>query len=83
LVFHPSVVLTLIRSYRRKFKADLENITQRVKIILKELGREEGEIGQDEIEAFCKHAGYLKVIRYRSLEEEYSSPRVKFIRMGY
>jgi hypothetical protein len=44
------------------------------------LGRDEGEIGQDEIEAFCKHAGYLKVLRYRSLEEEYSSPRTKFIR---
>jgi len=35
----------------------------------------------EEIEAFCKHAGYLNVTRFRSLEEEYSSPRIKFIRM--
>jgi NEDD8-activating enzyme E1 regulatory subunit len=68
-------------SYRRKFKADLEDISNRVKVVLRELGRDEAEISQDEIETFCKHAGYLKVIRYRSLEEEYSSPHVKFIRM--
>ena len=52
----------------------------RVKRSLRELGRDEGEISQDEIEAFCKNAGYLKVLRYRSLEEEYSSPKIKFIR---
>ena len=46
----------------------------------RELGRDEEEISQDEIEAFCKHAGYLKVLRYRSLEEEYSSPKIKFVR---
>ena len=68
-------------SYRRKFKADLENVAQRVKRVLKELGRDENEISLDEIEAFCKHAGFLKVIRYRSLDEEYTSPRTKFIRI--
>ena len=67
-------------SYRRKFRADLENMSVRVKSVLRELGRDEGEISRDEIEAFCKHAGYLKLFRYRSLEEEYSSPRIKFIR---
>ena len=67
-------------SYRRKFKADLENVAQRVKNVLRELGRDENEISHDEIEAFCKNAGYLKVVRYRSLEEEYTSPRIKFIR---
>lgn len=67
-------------SYRRKFKADLESVASRVKSVLHELGRDEAEISRDEIEAFCKNAGYLKVIRYRSLEEEYSSPKTKFIR---
>ena len=55
-------------------------MSSRVKRFLRELGRDEGEINQEEIEAFCKHAGYLKVLRYRSFEEEYSSPRIKFIR---
>ena len=67
-------------SYRRKFKADLADVTARVATTLRSLGRAEGDISADEIEAFCRHAGYLKVIRYRSLEEEYSSPRTKFIR---
>lgn len=55
-------------------------MSTRVKGVLSELGRDEGEISRDEIEAFCKHAGYLKVLRYRSLEEEYSAPKIKFIR---
>jgi len=67
-------------SYRRKFKADLADVSARVAATLRSLGRAETDISADEIEAFCKHAGYLKVIRYRSLEEEYSSPRTKFIR---
>jgi amyloid beta precursor protein binding protein 1 len=67
--------------YRRKFKADLENVAQRVKSVLEELGRDENEISNEEIEAFCKHAGFLKVIHYRSLEDEYTSPRIKFIRI--
>ena len=68
------------RSYRRKFKADLQNVTERVQRTLSELGRDVNEITADEIESFVKHAGYLKVIRYRSLEEEYTSPKTKFLR---
>ena len=55
-------------------------MSQRAKTILRGLERDEREISQDEIEAFCKNAGYLKLIRYRSLEQEYSTPRIKFIR---
>ena len=68
------------RSYRRKFKSDLQNVTDRVQRTLSGLGRDINEINTDEIESFVKHAGYLKVIRYRSLEEEYTSPKTKFLR---
>ena len=76
-------LLDLIYSYRRKFKLDLEHVSNRVQRILHDLGRDVKEISLDEIEAFCKHAGYLKVIRFRSLEEEYTSPQIKFIRIVY
>ena len=56
-------------------------MTVRVRKLLSQLGRDENAITQDEIEAFCKHAGYLKVLRYRSLEEEYTSPKITFIRI--
>jgi NEDD8-activating enzyme E1 regulatory subunit len=68
-------------SYRRKFKDDFENVAGRVKKVLLELGRSENEISRDEIQTFCKHAGYLKVICFRSLQEEYSSPKTTFIRL--
>lgn len=83
---HPVTKLVLLlytkanRSYRRKFKADLQNVTERVQTTLSELGRDINEITSDEIESFVKHAGYLKVLRYRSLEEEYTSPKTKFLR---
>jgi hypothetical protein len=59
---------------------DLEDVAARVRNVLQLLHRDEKEISMGEIEAFCRHAGYLKVFRFRSLEEEYSSPRTKFIR---
>jgi NEDD8-activating enzyme E1 regulatory subunit len=49
--------------------------------VLGELGRGEPEISRDEIESFCKNAGYLKVICYRSIHDEHTSPRIKFIRL--
>lgn len=66
--------------YRRKFKADLEDVACRVRDTLQILHREETEISMGEIETFCKHAAFLKVIRFRSLEDEYSQPRTSFIR---
>ena len=55
-------------------------MTERVQRTLSELGRDVDEISADEIESFVKLAGYLKVIRFRPLEEEYTSPKLKFIR---
>jgi hypothetical protein len=46
---------------------------------LEQLGRDIHSISHDDIELFVKHAGFLKVIRYRSLEEEYTSPKTKFL----
>jgi hypothetical protein len=43
------------------------------------LGLAPGSIASEEIETFCKYSAFLKVIRYRSLEDEYTLPKTKQI----
>ncbi|KAK6544781.1 hypothetical protein TWF694_001464 [Orbilia ellipsospora] len=66
--------------YKSKARADLAEVVTIVKSLLKELGKKEDAIREEEVETFCKHAGYIKLIRGRSLKDEYeSSPNAKKI----
>ncbi len=58
-------------SYRQKAKEDISAVRARVHDILTSIGRPVGSIPDDEIDSFCKHAAFIQVIRYRSLQEEY------------
>jgi amyloid beta precursor protein binding protein 1 len=57
-------------SYRQKALQDLKDVKARVQGLLTKVGLLPDAIDAREIEEFCKHAGYVKVIRYRSLEDE-------------
>ncbi|KNC99936.1 uncharacterized protein SPPG_05308 [Spizellomyces punctatus DAOM BR117] len=57
--------------YRTKAREDCAAVKERVKSILVSSGRSQDAVSEEEIERFCKNAAYLKVIRYRSLKEEY------------
>ena len=50
-----------------------------VSSILARIGQAPGSIASQEIESFCKFSAFLKVIRYRSLEEEYQQPKTEQI----
>lgn len=50
-----------------------------VDTVLESLGLAPGSIASEEIETFCKYSAFLKVIRYRSLEDEYTQPKTKQI----
>ncbi|KAF3920800.1 hypothetical protein ABW20_dc0107209 [Dactylellina cionopaga] len=66
--------------YKSKARADLAVVMEFVKSLLSGLEREPSSISESEVETFCKHAGYAKLIRGRSLKEEYEeSPKVKTI----
>jgi amyloid beta precursor protein binding protein 1 len=58
-------------SYRQKAKEDVSAVRARVHDILNSIGRPAEFISDDEIDSFCKHASFIQVIRYRSLQEEY------------
>ncbi|KAK6356117.1 hypothetical protein TWF718_000492 [Orbilia javanica] len=72
--------ITLQNIYKSKARADLAIVVNIVRSLLAELGRDSEEIAESEVETFCKHAGYAKLIRGRSLSEEYEkSPRAQAI----
>ncbi|GMN61737.1 hypothetical protein TIFTF001_030823 [Ficus carica] len=60
--------------YLAKAEADFLAIEQRVRNILKKIGRDPSSISKATIKSFCKNARKLKVCRYRLVEDEFNSP---------
>lgn len=54
-------------------------IKSRVKRLLEDLNAPADSIPETTIESFCKNAAYVKLLRYRSLSEEYQKPQTKKI----
>ncbi|RLN19565.1 NEDD8-activating enzyme E1 regulatory subunit-like isoform X1 [Panicum miliaceum] len=68
--------VSLQKIYQAKAEADCLAMEHRVKDILKRIGRHPDSISRAYIKTFCKNARKLRVCRYRSIEEEFSSPIV-------
>ncbi|XP_020104558.1 NEDD8-activating enzyme E1 regulatory subunit AXR1-like [Ananas comosus] len=66
--------ISLQKIYQAKAESDCLVIEQYVKNILKRIGRDPDSISRAYIRNFCRNARKLKVCRYRSIEEELSSP---------
>ncbi|KAF9104495.1 NEDD8-activating enzyme E1 regulatory subunit [Mortierella sp. AM989] len=71
--------VTLQSIYKNKAKQDVQEVSKIVESLLESLGLAPGSISFQEIESFCKYSAFLKVIRYRSLEDEYNQPKTKEI----
>jgi amyloid beta precursor protein binding protein 1 len=63
--------INLQNIYRQKAQNDLEAITARVEQILHNIDKPYDYINETQIKLFCKNAHFLKLIRGRSLENEY------------
>ncbi|VFQ62173.1 unnamed protein product [Cuscuta campestris] len=66
--------VNLQKIYHAKAEADFLAVEQRERDILQRIGRDPSSISKATIKSFCKNARKLEVCRYRSLEEEFSSP---------
>ncbi|KAF9183067.1 NEDD8-activating enzyme E1 regulatory subunit [Haplosporangium sp. Z 767] len=67
--------VTLQSIYKAKAKRDVQEISKIVDTLLESLGLASGSISLQEIESFCKYSAFLKVVRYRSIEQEYHQPK--------
>ncbi|KAL0405395.1 UNVERIFIED_CONTAM: NEDD8-activating enzyme E1 regulatory subunit AXR1 [Sesamum latifolium] len=66
--------VNLQKIYQAKAEADILVMEQRVRKILKQIGRDPDSISKATIKTFCRNARKLKVCRYRLMEDEYNSP---------
>ncbi|KAL0328018.1 UNVERIFIED_CONTAM: NEDD8-activating enzyme E1 regulatory subunit AXR1 [Sesamum calycinum] len=66
--------VNLQKIYQAKAEADFLVMEQRVRKILKKIGRDPDSISKATIKTFCRNSRKLKVCRYRLMEDEYNSP---------
>ncbi|KAE8814901.1 NEDD8-activating enzyme E1 regulatory subunit [Hordeum vulgare] len=66
--------VSLQKIYQAKAESDCLAMEHRLKSILKLIGINPESISRAYIKFFCKNTRKLKVCRYRSMEEEFSSP---------
>ncbi|KAL3848992.1 hypothetical protein ACJIZ3_010874 [Penstemon smallii] len=66
--------VNLQKIYQAKAEADFLVMEQRVKKLLKKIGRDPDSISKATIKSFCKNARKVKICRYRLIEDEYNTP---------
>ncbi|CAD6207379.1 unnamed protein product [Miscanthus lutarioriparius] len=71
--------VSLQKIYQAKAEFDCLALEHHVKEILKRIGRDPDSISRAYIKTFCKNSRKLRICRYRSFEEEFSSPIVSEI----
>jgi amyloid beta precursor protein binding protein 1 len=69
--------ISLQNIYRNKAQHDLEAITSRIEHLLYNIDKPYDFISEQQIKLFCKNAYFLKVIRGRSLNNEYDPQNSK------
>ncbi|CAK9158014.1 unnamed protein product [Ilex paraguariensis] len=66
--------VNLQKIYQAKAESDFLVMEQRVRKILKTIGRDPDSISKTNIKSFCKNARKLTVCRFRLIEDEFTSP---------
>ncbi|XP_075076058.1 NEDD8-activating enzyme E1 regulatory subunit AXR1 isoform X3 [Nicotiana tabacum] len=66
--------INLQKTYQAKAEADFLVMEQKVRNLLKKIGRDPASISKANIKSFCKNARKLAVCRYRLIEDEFNSP---------
>ncbi|KAF3332461.1 NEDD8-activating enzyme E1 regulatory subunit [Carex littledalei] len=68
--------VNLQKIYQAKAEKDCNEIERYVREILKRIGRDTDSIPKSVIKTFCRNSRKLKVCRYRTIEEEITSPSI-------
>eukprot|EP00897_Mesotaenium_endlicherianum_P006793 jgi/Mesen1/6141/ME000314S05147 len=63
----------LQKVYQARAEADVAAVEARVRDILKRIGRDPQVVPRAHVKHFCKNARHLRVLRYKTLTEEYSN----------
>ncbi|CAO1636143.1 unnamed protein product [Sympodiomycopsis kandeliae] len=69
-----STYVEVQKLFRQKAQRDLEGLKGHLVKVLESVGLPPVAIADSEVESFAKHAGYVKLIRGRSLRERHADP---------
>ena len=68
--------MDLQRVYQTQARADMEAVASHLSELLASIGRPTSAISEENIKLFCRNSSFLKVLYYRTLEEEFQSPNI-------
>jgi amyloid beta precursor protein binding protein 1 len=74
MVATTAAYMALQRVYKEKAAADAAAVGEHLKALLRRLGRDEGEIGAEEVRRACRHARHVRAVRWLPLAEEWHGP---------
>ncbi|KAG5437484.1 hypothetical protein PCANB_000912 [Pneumocystis canis] len=69
--------------YQQKAQEDYECVRRHVQNILMSMKQSTSKISDEKIKIFCKQSKYIKVMYYRSLEQEYKYPNLELIKSSF
>lgn len=73
--------INLQRVYQAQAREDVEVVASHLSQLLVSIGKPSNSIPESDIKQFCRNSAFLRIVRYRSLEEEYETPNPDEIRM--
>jgi len=74
--------VALQRIYRDKAAADVDAVYAHVQALLKSIGRDGNSIAKDYVALSCKNAFFWKLMRYRTISEEFTAPNANSISLS-
>ncbi|KAG4305397.1 hypothetical protein PORY_000953 [Pneumocystis oryctolagi] len=77
------IYIQLKNIYYQKAQKDYECVRRCVQNILMSINQPISKISDKKIKLFCKQSRYIKVLRYRSLEQEYKYPNLDLIKSSF
>ena len=76
-----NMYVDLQRVYQAQAREDMEVVASHLSELLVSIGKPSNSISESDIKQFCRNSAFLRVVRYRSLIEEYQIPNLDEIRM--
>ena len=74
MISSSDMYIDLCRVYQEQAKADIDVVASHLGQLLISLGRSTNFISENDIKQFCRNSAFLRVLQYRSIDEELNMP---------
>lgn len=74
MISSSDMYIQLSQVYQEQAREDIALVTSHLSSLLQSIGKPTNFIPEVEIKQFCRNSAFLRVLRYRSIAEEYETP---------